>query len=456
MERWRTALPVAVMLVGCSLLATARSKGTSPPTAPATLPPDDIRITPIVRVVQKVGDAVVNIYSDIQVEDRYYSFWLGPQRRTLKTTSLGSGVIIDPAGFVVTNAHVLTASLGENLQIDKVSPKVRLRDGKKFDARVLSLDYSNDLAVLQILAPGPFPSVALATSSDLMIGETAVAVGNPYGYENSVTAGIISGTGKTLTLPSGQQFKDFIQTDASLNAGNSGGPLFNIKGDLIGINELIARDPEHGWRAEGIGIAIPSDRVKKLLLEKLLHPRAIRGFDPGLQIADGPDGRPHIVAVAEDGPAEQAHLEADDVIQSVDGERVDNSIQFFTHLLSTDRGAGDVVEIGVSRNGRARTAKVELRAASRVDDVAWDRLGVQVSDDRTYAGAYVERVRSNSPAAAIELLPGDAIRQIASYAIDDTQSLIAALRRVRRGTQVKIVVERTSEGTSYEGTIKVN
>jgi serine protease Do len=454
MERWRTALPVAVMLVGCSLLATARSKGTSPAPQPPGLPPDDIRITPIVRVVQKVGDAVVNIYSDIQVEDRYYS-WFGPQRRTLKTTSLGSGVIIDPAGFVVTNAHVLTASLGENIQIDKVSPKVRLRDGKKYDARMLSLDYTNDLAVLQILGPGPFPSVALGTSSDLMIGETAVAVGNPYGYENSVTSGIISGTGKTLTLPSGQQFKDFIQTDASLNAGNSGGPLFNIKGDLIGINELIARDPEHGWRAEGIGIAIPSDRVKKLLLEKLLHPRTIRGFDPGLQIADDTDGRPHIVAVAEDGAAEQAHLETDDIIVSVDGQRVDSSIQFLTRLLTTERGPGDSIEIGVSHSGRVRTAKVELRA-SKSDDVAWERLGVQVSDDRTYAGAYVERVRSNSPASSIELLAGDAIRQLGNFAIDDTQSLQAALRRLRRGSQVKIVVERTSEGTTYEGTIKVN
>jgi S1-C subfamily serine protease len=212
---------------------------------------DDARVTPIVRVVRDVGPAVVNVYQEVvqQVEVPFpWNQLRGPQRSN--RSSLGSGFLIDPEGYILTNAHVI--GLGSE------GIRVSLSDQESYPATLISLDSENDVALLRIKprADHPLVAVRLGTSSDLMVGETIIAIGNPLRNENSVSTGIVSSLFRDVRLAGSQApdqpaFKDFIQIDAPINKGNSGGPLLNVHGEVIGINFAVANE------AQGIGFAIP-------------------------------------------------------------------------------------------------------------------------------------------------------------------------------------------------------
>jgi serine protease Do len=224
------------------------------------------RETPVVRAVRKVSPAVVNINTEYTAQaspfgnmdpffEMFFKDFFEPlPKRQYKGTSLGSGVIIDgKRGLILTNAHVI--SKGGII-------KVILNDTREFKASVIGADPDADLAVLRISSPTPLPAIDMGNSDDLMIGETVFAIGNPFGFSNTVTTGVISAIGRSIRTDE-NVFHDFIQTDASINPGNSGGPLLNIKDELIGINTAVY------VKAQGIGFAIPISKAKRIVADLL-------------------------------------------------------------------------------------------------------------------------------------------------------------------------------------------
>lgn len=227
----------------------------------------DVRETSVVRVVREFAPAVVNIRTEAVVDlkqfpdwgqygeqlDRYFREHYGKEYQggVLKYKSVGSGVVISNQGVIVTNAHVVQKAK---------SIVVVLKDGAALQARVVFVSAPDDLAVIRVKLPRPVKEVRFANLEDIMIGETVIAIGNPFGLENSVTVGVISGKDRTFSKKEcGYSCSGLLQTDASINPGNSGGPLFNLDGELVGINLAVAQD------AQSIGFAIPASKIADLL-----------------------------------------------------------------------------------------------------------------------------------------------------------------------------------------------
>jgi len=392
------------------------------------------RVTPIVQVVRKVGPTVVNLYADLEIHGGFF----GPQG----AGSLGSGVIVHPAGLVVTNAHVITGN-SRAARIKDVTVSYRPDWSgsqpvmQKFKARVLGFDRTNDLALLQIQAPGPFPAARLGTSSDLMIGETVVAVGNPLGREGSVTHGIVSATNRSLSSPTGDQFDDLIQTDAPLNSGNSGGPLFNVLGELIGINQAIAGDRQFG-RAEGQGLALPVDRVRDLLGTEF-NPVDLLHVWLGIEL-DNVDGRGAVVRrVDRDGPGAKAGMEAGDVVVRVGAYEVSDRTGFNLSICSLDPGAA--IPLVVVRDGRRR--EVTLRPVS-IDAAVRERLGARLVATDGYL--FFTDVAARGAAAELGIREGDALAELEGRQVGTIQEVFEHLRRVREGGEARVVIYRFSRG----------
>src|SRR3954469_25702308 len=271
--------------------------------------PQSARRTPLVSVVEKISPAVVNIsaQSTVREADPFFGiFGLGTERQA---QSLGSGLIIDRNGIVVTNAHVIEGA-------SRIT--VTLLDGRELEADLLGSDRDADIAVLKVKASG-LPALPLGRSSDLMIGESVIAIGNPFGLSNTVTTGVLSAVGRTVPSERGERmFTDFLQTDASINPGNSGGPLVNILGDVIGINTAIVSG------ANGIGFAIPADRARRVVTDLLrfgeLHPLwtglRLVSIDPELARRNdlGVVRGAYVFKVYPGSPAAQAGLAEGDVI----------------------------------------------------------------------------------------------------------------------------------------------
>jgi serine protease Do len=410
------------------------------------------RVTPIVQVVRKVGPTVVNLYADLEIEG-----WRGTQQ----AGSLGSGVIIHPSGLVVTNAHVITGNQpAANVTDLTVSYRPDWSSSgeptmKKFKARVVGFDRSNDLALLQILAPGPFANATLGRSDDLMIGETVVAIGNPLGREGSVTHGIVSATHRSLAGPTGDRFDDLIQTDAPLNSGNSGGPLFNILGELIGINEAIASDRQFG-RAEGQGLAIPVDRVRALL-ESEFNPYDLLHAWLGLDVENARGGGVLVRRIERDGPAAQAGIVAGDVIARVGTYDVADRTAFNLSICAID--PGESVRVALTRDGRSK--EVDLKPVS-IGDYVKERLGARVgmaNTDETRARVVVlVDVKANGPAARLGLRDNDVILELGGHQVDSIQDVFETLRRTKPGSELPIAVRRYfSRGRprEFDGALKL-
>src|SRR6266542_2523551 len=220
--------------------------------APLFASPLPSRRSEIVEVVEKVAPAVVNIAAEQTVRRArsvFDTFFFGMDPRPAK--SLGSGVIIDPKGIILTNDHVISGA-------SRIVATTKT--GQELACEVIGSDADNDLAVLRVKKPGaPLPTIKLGTSSDLLIGETVVAIGNPFGLTNTVTAGVLSALGRSVRGEGNERvYTDFIQIDAPINPGNSGGPVVNVQGELIGIATAIIGG------AQGIGFAIPVDRARRI------------------------------------------------------------------------------------------------------------------------------------------------------------------------------------------------
>ncbi|HEY5642344.1 MAG TPA: trypsin-like peptidase domain-containing protein [Woeseiaceae bacterium] len=298
--------------------------------------------------VDRSAAAVANIYTKRLVQDRDAA---GEQTRFRIDTSFASAVVIDPEGYLVTNFHVVA---------DATEIRVQLSDGRLTEPEIIGLDAETDLALLR-LDLGEVPAIHLGSSASLRIGDVVLAIGNPYGLTTSVTQGIVSATGRgLLNLVT---FENFIQTDAAINAGNSGGALVNSRGELVGINTaVLAQDPG----TEGIGFAIPVDLVRGVVEQIRQHGRVIRGYMGLLpddltnaeRAALGIEGGVGIllVEVYEGGPAAKAGLKEGDVILAMNGEPVYSQRQAL--LISASTAPGNSVEVVGLRDGTRFSASI--------------------------------------------------------------------------------------------------
>src|SRR6266852_4117085 len=236
----------------------------------------DPRRTPVVEAVDRVRAAVVNIHSERTVMGPASEelFSLSPSQNRIN--GMGTGVLVDPRGYIVTNHHVV-----EDVHV----LRVRLGDGSTYSARVLARDADADLALLKIDAGRPLPVMPLGTGKDLMVGETVIAIGNAYGYEHTVTVGVVSALKRDVVLNKEISYKGLIQTDASINPGNSGGPLLNINGEMVGVNVAIRAG------AQGISFAIPVDNMISAVAE-MMSIRKRQNLWHGLGCADRVESTP--------------------------------------------------------------------------------------------------------------------------------------------------------------------
>jgi len=375
---------------------------------------DASRRSPVVIAVEKASPAVVSIISAQEVErggnpfsggdpffDEFFRDFFEPFRQRQTEQSLGSGVVIRPDGYILTNEHVILRS-GEI--------QVQFADERKFDARLVGADSDSDLAVLKVDSSKALPNLPLGNSDDLMIGETVIAIGNPFGLSHTVTTGVVSALNRSLNTD-GRTYYDFIQTDASINPGNSGGPLLNIKGELVGINTAI-----YG-KAQGIGFAIPISRAKRIVQELISH-GAVEAPWVGLAVQTlTPELAPHfsrrdrqgvLIRTVEPGsPAARAGLNRGDILLSLDGRPLHSSEEYLQR--EREHSSGDKLRLRVLR--AQGEEEVEVTAArfpqEKADELAWQLLGLAVAESE--GGLQVKKVRPGSPAARLGVERGDEV-----------------------------------------------
>jgi serine protease Do len=342
------------------------------------------RRTKVVDAVDRVKNAVVNIHSERTVASAADTFTSGTAHS--RVNGMGTGIVIDPRGYIVTNQHV----------IDDVNLlRIRLADGASHSASIYARSPETDLAIIKINTTQPLPMIPIGTANDLMVGETVLAIGNAYGYEHTVSLGVVSAVKRDVSLNKELQYKSLIQTDASINPGNSGGPLVNIHGDLVGVNVAIRAG------AQGIGFAIPADNMIRTVSDLFRLRRRNTTYD-GMTLRDHVDTTHELAVrwvtvdrVEVESPAAKAGLQTGDKIAQVGEIKVRTSIDVERAFL--DSKSGDAFPILVRRDEQDQRIEFvmggphrTLRAATN-PDVVWHKLGMQLGPIATDAVAKVNR-----------------------------------------------------------------
>ena len=408
---------------------------------------DGQQMPSLAPMLEKVTPAVVSVnVSGVQVSKQrvpdVFRYFFGPnapqeqvQKRPFR--GLGSGVIIDAKnGYVVTNHHVIDNA--EHITVG-------LTDGREVKAKLIGSDSEADIALLQIKAKN-LTQIKQSNSDDLRVGDFAVAIGNPFGLGQTVTSGIVSALGRSgLGI---EMLENFIQTDAAINSGNSGGALVNLRGELIGINTAIVA-PSGG--NVGIGFAIPANMVHNLVHQIIEHGEVRRGVlgvtgrDLTSELAKGfgldTQHGGFVNEVQPDSAADKAGIKAGDIIVSVNGRKI-RSFQELRAKIST-LGAGAKITLGLIRDGDSKTVKVTLGEAKQVQEKGAGTLhpmlqGAALKDTRK--GVEITEVASGSPAAAAGLEKGDVIIGINRNSIRNLKQLRKALKN--REGQVALKLDR--------------
>ncbi len=424
---------------------------------------DDLRNSPVVVAVKQVGPAVVNISTERIIKERinpFYDFSLDPffddffkdffepyPQRKRKAQSLGSGVIIDKRGYILTNEHVI-------LKAAKI--KVTLADGREFEGKLIGSDPKSDVAVVKIEAKDDLPVVTMGNSSDLMIGETVIAIGNPFGLSHTVTTGVISAIDRSINIDDERAYNDFIQTDASINPGNSGGPLLNVEGELIGINTAIYQ------KAQGIGFAIPINKAKRIVNNLIqfgkvhaawlgvfvqeLTPALVKHF--GLTKSEGV----LVSRLLKNSPGDEVGIHRGDIILKVDGKKIKSVDEYHAHIAgftAQDQIRLHLLSDGKRRNVTLTATKLPLSSAR---ELAYSWLGIKVDaitlNNRLSAhkGVMVTKVGRKSEAYRIGIQPGDVIRQINNQIIDDLKDFQQVILLAYQKDSVLLLVQRGGYG----------
>jgi S1-C subfamily serine protease len=436
------------LIAAACLLAAAASEAREVLPRPESTPLP-ARRTPVVAAVEHVRGAVVNVSAEELVRIRVPSRQgngeglfgdLFRQPRTRKgyaVTSLGSGVIVSPDGYVLTNNHVVERG---------ARFRCGLADGRELSAKVVGTDPAADLAVLKLDTRERLPYATMGRSDEILIGETVIAIGNPFGLSHTVTTGVISAAHRSIRAGERKLF-DFLQTDASINPGNSGGPLLDIEGRLLGINTAIL-----GERSAGIGFAIPIDRARRIAEDLIAHGQVREGY-LGLQVADLParDGAPlgasggvQVTAVDPGSPAERAGVRVRDVLEAIEGAAPDGADEAKFRLR--DLPVGGTARLDLLR-GRERlsltVAAVEL-SPQRAEQLVQRRVGLALEQQRASGGTVlvVRSVTLGSAAARAGLEKGDLVREVNGQEVDTLDEFRRAAASARRTGQIVLLVQR--------------
>ncbi len=380
-------------------------------------------------------------------------FFGDEMQREFKQPSLGSGFIIDQAGYVVTNNHVIE---------DADQIKVKLKDESEFDATIVGRDPNTDIALLKIEAEKKFATVKLGDSDALQVGQWVVAIGSPFGLEQTVTAGIVSAKGRVI---GSGPYDDFIQTDASINPGNSGGPLLNMQGEVVGINTAIVAS------GQGIGFAIPINLARDIIVALKDEGEVTRGW-LGVAIQDlSPEMAEYynieskkgvfVADVFEGDPADQAGIQPKDIIIAVNGEKINTSRQLTGIIAKIP--VNDSAKIKILRNGKEKTVSVKIakrpeeRLASRGRSPEQaQEFGIRVSDltpeiaqrfniDES-VGVIVTQVEGGSKGDGADVRVGDIIKEINRQPVKNTTEYKSLLREIESGETVNLFIRRKNAG----------
>jgi len=459
MTRIPIQVPRAAALLFIAL--TAAMPATAQPRVPATRAELQLSFAPVVK---RVAPAVVNVYGLQTVAQRNHPFFDDPLFRRFfggqgpglpgerAQRSLGSGVIVDPSGIVVTNHHVI-----ENAE----TVRIALADKREFEADVLLRDQRSDLAVLRIKdGRESFPAVELGNSDETQVGDIVLAIGNPFGVGQTVTQGIVSAVARTQVGVSDYQF--FIQTDAAINPGNSGGALVDLAGRVIGINTAIY---SRTGGSLGIGFAVPANMVRVVVESARGGSAAVRRpwFGAKLQavtpeIAESLNlKRPAgalVASVAANSPAARAGLKAGDLVTAIDGQPVDDP-NAFGYRFATKPLNGSAA-ISIERQGRAASLSVKLETApeaprdelvirarspfagARVANLS-PALAEELRIDSDAEGVVIVDVENGSTANALGFRPGDVLLQVNGEKISRTRDLERAAGQTARQWAITIL-----------------
>ena len=469
------------LLINLLLLCAILALGTGALAPGSCLAQQPITSDTFTTLAQKTAGAVVNISTEKVVkntareffgqmpqgpggqglpspfgpEDPFREFFekfFGEMPKTFKTRSLGSGFIMDPKGYIITNNHVVEGA-------DKIT--VRLIGGKEFKASIKGRDPKTDLALIQITNPPPdLPNLKLGDSDAVRVGDWVMAVGNPFGLSHTVTQGIISAKGRVIGAG---PYDNFLQTDASINPGNSGGPLLNLNGEVVGINAAILAS------GQGIGFAIPSNMAKSVIPQLLEKGKVTRGMIGVLVQNVTPElaksfglSEPKGALVAEvnpDSPAEKAGIQRGDIIIEFNGHPIHEMNEL--PRLVADTPPGTKAHLKVLREGKEKDftltvteLKEEKQAAQAKEEGGGEEapLGLVVKNIdpnlvRRYRlqdtkGALVVAVEQGSPAADAGIRPGDLVLEIEGQVIGSAQDFQAAVAKLKKETYARFLIKR--------------
>lgn len=414
------------------------------------------RQTPIVKAYQKTEGTVVNISGERTVSTSIrrgfdwpdmFDLW-GPRFRR-QVTVLGSGVVVHEDGYIITNAHVVNGA-------EKV--KIVLSDGRDFPARIISADETRDLAVLTIATDKKLPFIHLGRSHDLMIGETVIAIGNPYGYANTLTSGVISAVGRDIEVTEGFWLRGLIQTDAPINPGNSGGPLLNINGDLIGINTAIRAE------AQNIGFAIPVDALADNLTHILMPERLRRvrlGLVMGRMKTAGKFTGLVVDSVVKGSPADEKGIAAGDMVLEIDGKELTGVIDFYVKMMDKEIGEPITIKYVRPEDPRPISRAIQLTMVARplpdgrelakeffqmeVSELT-DRVARRFNFEHAYPILIITDVERGGIAAQRRLEKGDLILQINNATVRNVKEFSLEMEKIAEGDVAKLTIMRISLG----------
>jgi serine protease Do len=512
-RRWTYSLSIVATLALGILIGTVVSFGvkgkegqkSSSDATPLTVPAPQQLSNAFSQIAKQLGPSVVNINTESTIknphrrrgggqnpddddnggmDDFFNRFFGGPGGGgqanpfgggdgSIRERSLGSGVIVDPKGYIVTNRHVVEKA-------DRI--RVRLQDdppGVQHDAKVIGEDQETDLAVIKIDMDRPVPTAKLGNSDSMEVGDWVLAIGSPFGQVGTVTAGIVSAKGRDI-VPQ-RQFQTFIQTDAAINPGNSGGPLVNMNGEVIGINTAILSETN---AYAGVGFSLPSNTVAQVY-NQLIGPehRVARGsigimFDsvenPAIARVYGNGTGVTVSSVVAGSPADQAGLKVGDTITTVDGKKVTKGAELVADIASRKPGAK--VQVGFVRNGKQQETTVTIADRAKLfaarlneDDSGNDestpkqsKFGVTVRkltpemaerlDMPAGKGVIVQDVKPGSFAEDVNLNRGDVILEINKQAVNSEDDFARVESSLKSGQDVVFLV-RPRGSTRQDGTI---
>jgi serine protease Do len=442
--------------------------------APASAPQAAAGYPDFASLAERVNPAVVSVYTEERVNAQEmrrfhgdmdpFEFFFGPgvphpnMQREQKRTGAGSGFFISPEGLIVTNNHVVEGAEKVWVRLNENSDRV--------EAKVVGRDPATDVALLRVDAKGPFTPLPLGDSDSVRVGEWVMAVGNPLAMEHTVTVGVVSAKGRSLGLSEAtRSFENFIQTDAAINLGNSGGPLVNLRGEVIGMNTAI------NAAGQNLGFAVPVNTVKMVIPQLKDKGKVVRGFlgvtitniDQKAQEAFKLPSRDGalVESVTKSGPADKADVKAGDVIVAVAGSPIKETRQLIDRVSAT--APGHKVDLELIRDGKRHTVSVLLGERPAVEgeqtptttkeETPTSKIGLQVDDlsartrrqfevPEDVDGVVVADVTDMSPADEAGLRQGDVIMRVNTREVASQRDFTDSVANLPAGTMVRLYVYR--------------